>query len=264
MNNVKIAIKRFLTNKNTITILGLLISIGIIYWAYNYRIKKAVDPVMVPYALKTLPPRTLITRDMVGTRKVPGGMITANVITAQSLIVGKYVSNNVEIPADSLFYKNSLVEWSELPSSLYGNIPDGYTIVSLPVTLETTYGNSIFEGNYIDLYYSGLDDDGKFLIGKFIESIKVLAVIDSSYNNIFEKSFDVSNPAYLVFSVPENMHLLLRKALYLSGTLFPVPRNADYSSNPIPTRIASSYLENLILSKTVDVNERDLKSIKVD
>lgn len=264
MNNVKIAIKRFFTNKNTVTILAVLVSLGIIYWAYWYRIEKATEPISVPYALKNLEPRTYVTSEMLGTKKVPGSMITSNVILQSSEIIGKYVNSDIEIPKDSLIYRNTLVDWEELPSSLYGDIPDGYTIVSLPVTLESTYGNSIFPGNYIDLYYSGVDSDGKLLVGKFIESIKVLSVTDSIYNNIFEKSSDVATPKYLVFSVPEEMHLLLRKALYLPGTIFPVPRNAEYSNNPKPTRVASSYLQNLILSQTVNVSEKDLQNIIVD
>lgn len=264
MNSLMVGVKRFFKNKNTVTIFAVIICLVIIYWAYWWRIEKATEPRMVPYAIRTLPPRTLITSDAVGTRKVPGKVITANVITESSLIIGKYVSNKVEIPADSLFYNNTILTWDELPSSIYEDIPDDHTIVALPVTSETTYGNSIFPGNYIDLYYQGRDYDGKLLIGKFIESIKVLTVTDSDYNNIFEKSSNVEKPRYLIFSVPEDMHLLLRKALYTSGTVFPVPHNADYSNNPKETRKSSTYLEKLILSKTIDVNDKDLKNIEVD
>ena len=52
--------------------------------------------------------------------------------------------------------------------------------------------------------------------------------------------------------------------MYVGGTLFPVPRNANYSENPKETRIVSSYIQNLILSKTVDVKDEDLKNINVN
>ena len=264
MNSILVGIKRFFKNKNTVTILAIIVSLLIIYFAYNYRIKKATQPQSVPYALRNIEPRTKITSEMIGTRKVPGSVITANVITNTNNIIGYYVSNKVEIPKDSLFYKNTLLTWDELPSSLYENIPEGNTIVYLPVTMDTTYGNSIFEGNYIDLYYSGYDVDGKVLVGKFIESIKVLAVTDSAFNNIFEKSQRVSVPSYLIFSVPEDMHLLLRKAMFLKGNIFPVPRNAEYSENPKPTKVSSSYLENYILSQTVNVTNEDLTSVEMN
>ena len=264
MSNILYGIKRFLKNKNTVTIIAIVLSLVIIYFAYNARIKKATEPQLVPYALQDLAPRTLITTEMVGTRKVPGSVITPNVITNKNSIIGMYVSNKVQIPKDSLFYRNTLLTWDELPSSLYENIPEGNTIVALPVSIETTYGNSIFEGNYIDLYYSGRDTDGKILVGKFIESIKVLAVTDTSFNNIFEKTSDMGQPAYLVFSVPEEMHLLLRKALYLNGgSIYPVPRNAEYSKNPKNTRISSSYIENLILNQTVNVTSKDLSGVSI-
>ena len=40
--------------------------------------------------------------------------------------------------------------------------------------------------------------------------------------------------------------------------------NADYSNNPKETRISSTYLKNLILSKTIDVADQDLKNIEIE
>lgn len=259
MRSVLIGIKRFFQNKNTVTIIAIILSLGILYMAYNYRIQKATEPVDVPYAVRELEPRTLITNDMVSVKKVPGGIIGGNVLMSKNDIVGKYVSNEAVIPNGSVFYKEAIVSWDEIPSSLFEDIPDGNTVVALPVSLESTYGNSIFPGNYIDLYFSVFKDDGDLMLGKFIESIKVLAVTDSSGNNIFETNGDLATPAYLLFSVDEPRHLLLRKASYLSGTIFPVPRNAEYSKNPSPTIVASSYLEKYILDQTINVDIEDEK-----
>lgn len=264
MDSIKIGIKRFFKNKNTVTIIAVILCLCILYWAYNYRIEKKTNPISVPYALREIQPRTLITSDLIGTIKVPKSMITSNVITNTSLVIGNYVSEDAVIPAGSLFYSKVLKTWDELPSSLYADIPNGYTVVSLPVTLDSTYGNSIFPGNYIDLYFVTTTDNSKLLLGKLIESIKVLAVVDSDGNSVFEKSSDLNSPSYLIFSVSEEYHLLLRKASYLAGTIFPVPRNADYSLNPTETKISSSYLQNYILSQTVNVSEEDLKSLEPD
>jgi len=261
MDTIKIALKRFIKNKNTVTIVALIFCICLIYWAYNYRIQRQTDPISVPYALREIEPRTLITSDMIGTVKVPRYSINSEVIINSNLLVGQYVSADTVIPAGSLFYDKALVSWEELPSSMYADIPEGYTIVSLPVTLDSTYGNSIFPGNYIDLYFATTDDNNKLLLGKLIESIRVLEVVDSEGQNVFEKSDDLNAPAYLIFAVDEDYHLLLRKASYLAGTIFPVPRNADYSENPGPTVISSSYLQNYILSQTVNVAEEDLKTL---
>jgi Flp pilus assembly protein CpaB len=64
-----------------------------------------------------------------------------------------------------------------------------------------TYGNSIFPGNYIDLYYKIVEDgSGKITIGKFIESIRVLAVTDGNGENIFETKDTPNSPKYLIFN----------------------------------------------------------------
>ena len=66
----------------------------------------------------------------------------------------------------------------------------------------------------------------------------------------------MDTPAYLIFSVPEDIHLLLRKAANF-GNIIPVPRNAKYSNDPKPTSIASTYIQQYILSRTIMVEDRD-------
>ncbi len=257
MKNVMIALKRFFSNKNTVTILCVLAIVLVLYFGYNYRINQATQPMMVPYARTEIQPRTLITEDMIGRVEVPKKMITSNTITNESDILNMYSNYNTVIPAGSLFYKSTLVTWSQMPDSAWADIPDGYTVVSLNVNTETTYGNSIFPGNYIDLYYSTWDDTGLLLLGKLIESIEVLAVKDASGKHVFENSANLGAPSSLIFAVPEYMHLLLRKASYLSGTIIPVPRNKSYSENPGATIVSSEYIEDYILSQTVILPEQN-------
>ena len=251
--------KRFLKNKNTVTILAILVSLGILYWAYDYRIKRATQPVNVPYATRTLAPRTKITKDMVSIKKVPGGIVGENVLLGTADIVDKYVINTGVIPEGSLFYSDMVVAWDDLPSSLFENIPDGNTVVLLGVTIESTYGNSMFPGNYIDLYYVNPagEVNGKtaLMLGKFIQSIKILAVVDSSGNNVFETIDSPKTPAYIMFSVPEDMHLLLRKVQFSGGSLFPVPRNAEYSKNPEKTAIVDERIRMQIEKNTLSEDQ---------
>ena len=231
MGNIGYAIKRFLKNKNTVTIFAVLIALGVLYYAYYYRIKTQTEPVSVPYAASAIGPRTLITEEMVSTKKVPGGIVNENVITKKANVVGKYVSNKAVIPEGSLFYKDMVLEWEQLPSSLYEDIDEGNTVVYLSVGMESTYGNSIYPGNYIDLYYYGTGTNGKVLFGKFIQSIKVLAVVDSKGNNVFETISTPKAPAYIMFSVDEKMHILLRKATEAGGRIIPIPRNSNFAEN---------------------------------
>ena len=259
MNNILVSLKRFFTNKNTVTILAVIVAVLVIYFGYDYRIKQQTNPIRVPYAKQEIQPRTQVTEDMIGWMEIPRNMynkISSNAITLKNDIVGKYAAYNTVIPAGSLFYRSTLMTWSEMPDSAWADIPDGYTVVSLNVNTETTYGNSIFPGNYIDLYYQTYDETGKLLLGKLIESIEVLAVKDASGKHVFENSQAGLVPASLIFAVPEDMHLLLRKAGYLSGTLIPVPRNKSYSENPKATEVSSDYIEDFILSQTVILPEQ--------
>lgn len=233
MGNIGFAIKRFLKNKNTVTIIAILAALGVLYAAYYHRIKAHTTPVNVPYAVSTIGPRVEITEEMVSTKKVPGGIVTDNVLTQTDQVVGKYVSNRAVIPEGSIFYKEMVVDWDQLPTSLYEDIVEENTVVYLSVSMETTYGNSIFPGNFIDLYYykPGVGPNGELMFGKFIESIKVLAVVDEAGNSVFETATTPADPAYIMFSVPEDIHILLRKATESGGRLIPIPRNSSYAEN---------------------------------
>ena len=81
MNNIVVGIKKFFTNKNTVTVVGVILAIIIIYVGYNMRINQAITPVTVPYAMEDINPRTQITEDMVGTMEIPQSMVNDNIIS---------------------------------------------------------------------------------------------------------------------------------------------------------------------------------------
>lgn len=257
MGNIMIAVKRFFKNKNTVTILAILVAVGILYLAYNLRIKKDTEPVNVPYATKEIGPRTLITSDMVSVRKVPGGIVSKDVLTSTNQIVGKYVNNTAVIPNGGLFYSSMVVEWENLPSSVFENIPNEQTVYALKVDAESTYGNSIYPGNYIDLYFRTNvveNKQSKVWIGRFIKSIKVLAVVDSTGKSVFETNGEPGVPAYLLFNVPDDIFRLLKKidGIPANIELFPVQRNAKYSQEPEPTAIVGTEFQLYVESYAVD------------
>ena len=71
MNNLLVSIRRFFKNKNTVTILGVLVILGLLYWGYSSQVNGAVQPISVPVAASTIQPRTEITADMITTVEVP-------------------------------------------------------------------------------------------------------------------------------------------------------------------------------------------------
>lgn len=258
MGNILTTIKRFLSNKNTVTILGVLLGILVLYIGYNYRVKQATTPITIPYAKEELSSRTLITSDMIGYMEVSSSVVkrSTNLITNAQQLINNYVAFGTTIPANSLFYKSQVLTSDEMPDSAFENIPTGYTIYSLKVDLHSTYGNSIYPGNYIDLYFKGIDETQKVMFGKMIESIEVYAVKDSQGNHVFETTVESRTPSELLFAVPNDMYELLKKAEYITGSsieIIPVPRNKSYSSNPGETVVSSDYIRNFILSKSATI-----------
>ena len=146
------------------------------------------------------------------------------------------------------------------------DIPDCSTIVSLPVNTNTTYGNSIYPGDKIDLFYKAYDDKENLFIGKLIEGIKVLAVKDANGNHIFNKTANQATAVALIFAVsdvfrdPEtnevkNLHLLFRNAQYAGGEIIPVPRRINYDNE---TTVASKYIENYINSNMTNPDDDEI------
>ncbi len=262
MNNILVGIKRFLGNKNTVTIMGVLAGIAVLYIGYNWRVKQAIEPKSVPYAKQEIAANTLITNDMVGSVKVSKSMVdsTQNLATSNNQVVGKYVSYDSTIPEGSLFYKSQLMTEEQLPNYIVRNIPEGYTVYSLEVNSHLTYANSIMPNDYIDLYFKAIDDENKVIFTKLIESIKVIAVKDSQGKSVFSSESKNSQPAELVFAVPDDMFLLLKKSDYITSNsiaIVPVPRNANYTENPNATQVASDVIIDFILSKSAYIPENN-------
>ena len=266
MNNLKASMKKFLGNKNTVTILGVILCLIILYIGYNYRINSKVELVQVPYAKETIQPRTYITQSMIGTMNVPKSFLVGKYYTRTENIVGKYSNYNTIIAKGSIFYTDLVVSKEDLPDSAFQDVPEGYTVINYPVTIASTYANSMAPGSYINIYYKSLNDNGEIMFGKFISNIKVLDVKDSSGQHVFENSEETRTPAYMLFAVPEETHLLLRKALYLDEydvELILIPNTATLTDEDKNTvRVSSDDIENFINSKTVFVSVNDLPEVE--
>jgi hypothetical protein len=267
MQNLIFNFKKFISNKNTVTILGVVLGVLVLYFGYNIRVQQAIKPIRVPYAVTTIQPRQKITADMIDYADIPPAMIVGNVITNPSLIIGKYANYNSLIPSGSLFYTDAVINAADLPDSAFLDIPDGYVPFSLPVTVESTYGNSIFPGNYINIYFKALDPEGKVMIGELVENIKVLAVKDSSGRHVFENTDEQRSSSYIIFAVPSDLHLLLRKAYYLQNVsgveaeMIPVPNTESYTGDVGAIKITNQYLKTFIEVETSFVPEDELPDL---
>jgi Flp pilus assembly protein CpaB len=91
----------------------------------------------------------------------------------------------------------------------------------------TSYTNSIVPGNYIDIYIS-TEQNNKALVGKLLKNVKILAVKTSDGKNVFENSEELRVPTVVIFSLPEDQHLMLRNIEeYLMDSLRIIRNNRE-------------------------------------
>lgn len=263
MGNLMLKLKRFLGNKNTVTILCVIAGVAVLLIGYNYRVNQAVQPINVPYALVRMEPKSKVEADNVGTIKVSGAFVeqTEDLITSKAYILNNewYVNYDTVIPEGGLFYKSQLVTKEDLPDTAFDDIDEGATIFSLSVNSHSTYGNSIMPGNFIDLYLKATDENGKVIFGKFIESIKVLSVRDSSGNDVFSDSQVQRSSSELLFAVKDDLFMLLSEASFVGGIeIVPVPRNAAYRNEGDTengTQVSKQELVDYILEKVSELSD---------
>lgn len=264
MGSLSVTIKRILSNKNTVTILGVVAAVFVLYFGYNRTVKNAIDPINVPYAKETIKPGTQITEDMMGTKNVSRETISDRfAFTDKNEVVNKYSNADSVIPKGSLFYKRSVVEKNQLPDEIIYDYPEGYVLYYMNVDTETTYGNAIYPGNYIDIYLKAQNAQAqgenivtsdKIMVGKLLENVKVIAVNDSNGNNVFADVDEDRTPATLIFAVPPEYYILLNKAKYLrsvSTNLIPVPTAESLKDDPGELKLSSEELKNYINSITI-------------
>ena len=253
-------VKRFIGNKNTVTILCVVAGIAVLYIGYNYRVSSAINPTTVPYAKNTLEARHVITVDDIGYMEVNSDVVSKsdNLITNGNELVGKEVTYGNTIQQNSLFYDGDITEPNLSPDYVLSDIEDGYTAFSLSVDTYTTYGNAIAKGDYIDLWFNGEDDTNKIIYTNLVKSIRVLDVRDSAGVSL-EHANSTGEPAELLFAVPDDMYSLLVKAEQV-GVLEPVPRNRNYTADPGETEVVSEYVVQYVLSKSVTIPDENTSS----
>lgn len=258
-------LSKILKNKNTVTILGVVICLVILYVGYSIRINQKTALVEVYYANQTIQPKTKITADMVSKTQVPAAFIKGNYYKNYDDIVGKYSNYNTMIANGSIFYTDLLIEEDSLPDAALQKIEDGDKLVSYRVDTESTYGNSLMPGNLVDVYVKILNTDGKIVYGKLMEQVEILAVKDVDGKNVFDSNDEVLIPAYLYFGLPENKYLLFSALNYIKEELKEynieivfVPNTMSYEDKTA-VQVSSTYLYNYIIRNIQKIdNQEDL------
>lgn len=263
MNNLSNSLKKFVGNKNTVTILGVVLCIVILWVGYNFRINQRVSLTRVPYANTTIQPKTKITQNVISYMNVPASFLVGSYYKNADDIVGKYSNYNTMIAEGSLFYTDLVIDEKSLPNSSFLHVPDGYTVINYGVNMSSTYANSMMPKDYINIYFKAVNDDNNIMFGKFLSNVEILDVKDSSGQHVFENTEEARTPAYMLFALPEDMHLLFRKAIYLASQykveLILVP-NTKELTNEDAVMVSSEDIQKFINDKTEMVSVDEILS----
>lgn len=260
MGNSFTGIRKFLSNKNTVTLVCVILGVLVLYFGYTMRVTKATDPVRVPYAKKTLAKKTKITADLIGYTNVPSSVINTSkgkILSDSANIINKYVSYSTAIPENSYFYEDVIMREEQMPDYAFMNMADGYTVYALSVGMDTTYANKIFPNTYIDLYAKATEKTtNKIMFARLIESIRVKAVKDDRGAALLEEGINNGTPSAMLFEVPNDLFNLLMIAEDVEGVeIIPVPRNAAYTAAQGETNVDNETIKNHILSHAVQIVE---------
>lgn len=256
MNNFMIGFKRFITNKNVVTIILVLVILVALYFGYSGSIKKQINPVSMPVAAETINPKTKITSEMVTYKQIANSMIDENAVRLSKNIVDKYTNVNVTIPKGSLFYSEWLVDEKNLAGSWIEKLDyeSGELGYYMRVSVESTLGNNVLPNTYVDIYMKASDENGTMMFGKLMKNIKVLVVHDGSGNNVFDNTNENRTPSKIGFAVNQDMYILLKKAEYLNIDLVIAPRGVTVPSEDYVI-VTSATLKDYIDAQTITVEE---------
>lgn len=253
MGGIVTTLKKFFTNKTTVTFVGIIAGLGVLVGFYLYRVNNAISPTRIPIAKRDIAATEEITKDDIEYIKVSSKFVKkSDIIKTESELIGYYVTTGTSIPKGGMFYTSQIVEKKELPNSIFDAIPDGYTIYQLKVDNTSTYANSIFPGDKIDLWLK-TTEAGLLVYGEFIRNIEVLGVRDSNGQNVFDVTSG-RTPAWLLFAVPTEMYRYLKMAEYISGmSIVPVPSNNLMVADKGSTEYSSEELLEMIKSKSMEM-----------
>lgn len=254
IDDLKVNIKHFFANPNTLTFIFVLVLIGIVYVVYSNMVNKAVSPTTLIYANDNIASETMITSDVLSTTQISGTYVStigSKLVQGRGNAIDHRVKKGYNILKNSFIYTDAIeAEANTKVGTDFDDIPDNYSIYKMKTNFHSTYGCSIMPGNYIDVY-AETKENGKLVFRKFITSIQVKKVTDSEYNDVFKTLKNTScNPTYIYFEVPNDIHELLKLAEMAGIDLIIVPRNSNYSLNPKPSEI-DEVIKNIVEEKSL-------------
>jgi len=249
MNNIATSLKKFVTNKNTVTVLVTILIVGILLVFYNYTLNQELKEVNIVIAKTTIEPNTEITESMLEVVKIPQRSLPAQIVRNIYQVAGKYSRINSVIPAGSFIFEE-MVQSEETKKDIYKEkLDEGEIAFKFKVDVNSTYGNSIVVGEYINIYMKAEDTSGKIIFGELLKDVEVIAVKDSNGTDIYQIAGNSGTPNYLYLGVKEEIHEILLAATFLDGygvELFPVITGETIDVENGETLVSNEILEDYL------------------
>ncbi|MGE5485128.1 MAG: Flp pilus assembly protein CpaB [Ignavibacteriales bacterium] len=165
-----------------LVVLPLLVALVASFGAYSYLSsleskKRPAAPVGVVITTRQVPPRTVLTREMLGTKPLPREFADASFVTSIDEAVGK--TTTVPLAQGEIVYRSKLAT-KDQKTALSFHIPAGLRAVTLAVNETSGVAGLIEPGDRVDLVLT-LDKEtsGKDRSMLVMEDIAILAVVQS-------------------------------------------------------------------------------------
>ena len=216
------ALKNFVLNKTTVTILGIIAGAAVLIIGYTLRTNTSTAMVTAYYVDEEVESNTQLNETMIKKTRVNEALLktSPDLVTNLNDIRDKdgafyYVNYGHTLSRGALITKSALIaKENKSDEKLYQNLREDQTIFKIDVDLDSTHGNSIQKGNSMDIYVEGKDGQ-EVIYTKFIENLKVIDVVDNRWattkDNKSSTEDSVMAPRYLVTAVDEEMFQLLTK-----------------------------------------------------
>lgn len=252
-------LKKIFTNKNVVTILGVVVILVILYFLYTKTLKEATDYQKVPVAREKIEPQTEIQDNMIETIQISRAVMPTDVIQDKSQIVGKFTGVGVSIPRGGMFYGELLVNEEDLPGHWLSRLEtDALGNMQIPyyfsVNTTTTYGNTIRKDDYVDFYLRTYDEQDQLMYGVLLDNVPVLAVTDSSGKELKNNNGDNGSPAFLNFGFYKDNYLLLKYIENVSNKdleLIIVPHGTKTKEEGLKINVTPEALRDAVIKGNV-------------
>lgn len=264
--------RKSLWKKRLLSLVTVLALILIIFTYTKFTISAEIDEKEIVVTKVDIPPRTLITEDMLETIVVPSRGIPNNTWINAEDVIGQYTVAGYGISKHSFIYKEKLVTQNQMPDAGILELKENEVAFPLLVDLETSLGNSIIPDSNVDLYFRTLlkgesSNESKAIYGKLASQVRVVAVKDADASNVFDpegyqngeeqnvtKEQKLALAKIYIFAIPQELNETINKAKLL-GDIVPIATGKSYSKST-ETKIEENKVIEYIQNSSFEQKEK--------